>query len=59
MNDFQAIDKDEDGGISFVEIKKWIESKAEVIGGNWKLISSNQTVLQIAHKYGAISLDNA
>lgn len=50
--DFHEIDKDSDGGISFVEFKNWIDKriKADVDGVGWSVFKSNMNVLKIAHK---------
>lgn len=49
MQDFELMDKDNDGGITYRELEKWIEAKALSEGGSWKILISNQEVLKIAH----------
>ena len=44
--DFEQIDKDHNGGIGFVELKKWIDVKvAENPGSSWEIFKANQQVL--------------
>lgn len=57
LDDFEAIDKDHDGGISFVELSKWIEAKAAV-DDVWNLFNSSKHIIQLAHKNASVSVDS-
>jgi hypothetical protein len=61
QEDFNSMDKDHDGGVSFMELKLWIEKKikaAEVDSNSgWALFKPNMNLLKIAHKNASISGD--
>ncbi len=48
MEDFKCIDKDDSGGISYIELEKWIKSKA-LVGGSWTFMISNPIIIKMAH----------
>eukprot|EP01040_Poterioochromonas_malhamensis_P002880 gene2880-3064_t len=48
LEDFKSIDKDDSGGISYIELEKWIRSKA-VTGGSWSFMISNAIIIKMAH----------
>lgn len=50
MRDFQELDKDEDGGIGYGDLKIWIEKKIATEGKSWSIFQLSQPVLMIAHK---------
>ena len=47
--DFESIDKDGDGGISYGELLRWFKQKHEQEGGSWKVFLVNPEVIQYAH----------
>lgn len=47
--DFESIDKDGDGGISYSELVRWFRQKNEHEGGSWKVFLANPEVIQYAH----------
>ncbi len=49
IEDFQAIDKNADGAVSFQEMKTWIAKKAKTIGGGWKTLLDSPEIYKIAH----------
>jgi archaellum component FlaF (FlaF/FlaG flagellin family) len=53
--DFAQLDKDEDGGVTFVELKRWIDNKIseDKERTGWSIFKSNTQVLSIAHKNSA------
>jgi len=57
--DFNAIDKDHDGGITFGELQKWILAKAAANPeGGWALFKDHPQVMQIAHKSAGMGIDS-
>ena len=49
VSDFQAIDKDGDGGITDGELMRWIKLKKMSEGGSWSAMVENKDVFKIAH----------
>ena len=47
--DFESIDKDGDGGISYGELLRWVDQKVQSEGGSWKVFLVNPEVIQYAH----------
>mmetsp|Transcript_24968 Transcript_24968/g.41614 ORF Transcript_24968/g.41614 Transcript_24968/m.41614 type:complete len:312 (-) Transcript_24968:849-1784(-) len=47
--DFEAMDKDHDGGISYSELSRWIKQKSDEVGGPWKVFLSNTEIIQYSH----------
>jgi len=47
--DFESIDKDGDGGISYGELLRWFKQKNEHEGGSWKVFLVSPEVIQYAH----------
>lgn len=43
------MDKDKSGGISYIELEKWIKGKATTEGGSWSFMISNPIIIKIAH----------
>ena len=43
------MDKDGSGGISYIELEKWIKSKSSTEGGSWSFMISNPMIIKIAH----------
>lgn len=57
--DFNAIDKDHDGGITYGELQKWILAKAASNPeGGWALFKDHPQVMQIAHKSAGMGIDS-
>eukprot|EP01038_Epipyxis_sp_PR26KG_P007832 gene7832-10638_t len=52
-SDFESMDKDHDGGISFSEMELFIKEKAAKEGGGWATVLSHHEVLEIAHNEAA------
>lgn len=57
-HDFEAMDKDKDGGISIMEFQKWIIQKSSTDGGCWKMFMTNKMIITIAHKQASTSQDS-
>ncbi len=49
IEDFQSIDKNNDGTVTFAELKMWIAIKARREGGPWKQLLDKPEVYKIAH----------
>lgn len=49
IEDFQSIDKNKDGSVTFAELKMWIAGKAKKEGGNWKQLLDKPEIYKIAH----------
>lgn len=49
IQDFDSIDKDHNGGISYQELQFWIQEKAKTEGGSWNIVVSHPAILKIAH----------
>jgi hypothetical protein len=49
VEDFKAIDKDNDGGITDDELMRWINIKKQREGGSWGSMVENKEVFKIAH----------
>lgn len=59
MADFNLIDKDHDGGISFGELQKWVLAKVKSDPeGGWHIFKDHPQVMQIAHKAAGMGLDS-
>jgi len=59
--DFESMDKDNDGGLSFMELKSWIDKKisSDTDGkSGWFIFKSNMNLLKIAHKNASESGDS-
>lgn len=54
ITDFELIDKDSDGSISYVELCNWIEANAKKDPA-WNVFNKNKNVLAIAHKSASVS----
>jgi len=58
MSDFNAIDRDHDGGITYGELQKWILQKSkDNPEGSWHLFKDHPQVMQIAHKSAGMGID--
>lgn len=58
MDDFNAIDKDHDGGITFGELQKWVMEKAKSQGGSWLCFKDHPQIVQVAHKMAGMGMDS-
>ena len=58
LEDFNAIDKDHDGGITFGELQKWVVDKAKTQGGGWLCFKDHPQIVQIAHKAAGMGIDS-
>lgn len=58
MDDFNAIDKDRDGGITFGELQKWVMEKAKTQGGSWLCFKDHPQIMQLAHKSAGMGMDS-
>ncbi|KAJ1395935.1 hypothetical protein B484DRAFT_266742 [Ochromonadaceae sp. CCMP2298] len=47
--DFESIDKDKDGGLSYAEVNRWIAMKVKTEGGAWKIFLLNPEIVQFSH----------
>mmetsp|Transcript_4221 Transcript_4221/g.9464 ORF Transcript_4221/g.9464 Transcript_4221/m.9464 type:complete len:259 (+) Transcript_4221:204-980(+) len=48
IEDFRALDKNADGGISFEELQAWLIDKA-TCDSSWKMMLSNTSIFEMAH----------
>ena len=51
--DFEDLDKDRDGGITYEELRRWFQKKVETEGGSWNLFIVHVDVLRFAHVQAA------
>ncbi len=59
VQDFQSIDKDVDGGVSFGEMQHWIKEKASKHPDScWTIFQANSVTLNVAHKAAAAHFDS-
>eukprot|EP01006_Ploeotia_vitrea_P038498 TRINITY_DN66241_c6_g1_i1.p2 TRINITY_DN66241_c6_g1~~TRINITY_DN66241_c6_g1_i1.p2 ORF type:complete len:274 (-),score=6.75 TRINITY_DN66241_c6_g1_i1:1015-1836(-) len=59
LADFEALDIDHNGGLSFVEFQKWISSNAEKEPDScWSIFLTSGIVLSVAHKAAAEHIDS-
>ena len=58
LEDFNAIDMDHDGGITFGEMQKWVMDKAKMQGGSWLCFKDHPQIMQIAHKAAGMGIDS-
>jgi Ca2+-binding EF-hand superfamily protein len=56
VTDFDSIDKDSDGSISYVELCSWIEANAKK-DPEWNVFKNNKNVLAIAHKNASVGMN--
>lgn len=56
LADFDSLDKDHDGGVTFGELERWVTSKAQQ-DPSWAIFKANKQVLVIAHKNAALYQD--
>eukprot|EP01038_Epipyxis_sp_PR26KG_P007309 gene7309-9957_t len=52
IQDFETMDKDKNGGISYKELEAWLKEKAKE-GGVWKDLITKQHVIKTAHEHSA------
>jgi len=57
QTDFNEMDKDSDGDLTFGEVQRWVMNKAAKEGGSWLLFKDHPQILAIAHKNAGLSLD--
>ncbi|KAJ1410515.1 hypothetical protein B484DRAFT_455855 [Ochromonadaceae sp. CCMP2298] len=53
MKDFEAIDKDDDGGLSYEELSRWITWKAKKEMGPWKIFTKSPEIIRFSHEHAA------
>ena len=59
MSDFNAIDRDHDGGITYGELQRWILQKVkDDPEGSWHIFKDHPQTMQIAHKSAGMGIDS-
>jgi len=55
LRDFETMDRDNDGGINYAELQKWVleKAKSEPEGG-WSLFNDRPQIMQLAHKNASV-----
>jgi len=57
LKDFDALDKDHDGGVTFGELERWVSAKT-LEDPAWGVFKGSKQVLSIAHKNAALYQDS-
>ena len=58
--DYQMLDRDSDGGVTFADVQDWVSKQALTNPDScWTILNSSGTVLMMAHKAAAMHMDSS